>query len=143
MLQQISCFQCKLDYPLRHSESFHPSLLLFLFDWLMKRWEITKVVSINCTYYVMQVIKYMWIWLSVNQPLKLTNPMLILIEITSYKLWWFHVCVFGCYFPVQPALQSLSSTSNIGLFHLVLIQVLNYKICNIFIWTNWLHFLRL
>ena len=35
-------------YPLCHSQSFHPSLLLFPFDWQMKRWEITKVVSINC-----------------------------------------------------------------------------------------------
>ena len=31
-----------------HSEFFHPLLLLFLFDWLMKMWEITEVVSINC-----------------------------------------------------------------------------------------------
>ena len=35
-------------YPLRHDESFHSSLLLFLFDWLLKRWEITKAVLINC-----------------------------------------------------------------------------------------------
>ena len=35
-------------YPLRHGESFHPLLLLFLFDWLLKRWEITKVMLINC-----------------------------------------------------------------------------------------------
>ena len=34
-------------YPLHHSESFYPSLLLLLFDWWMKRWEITKEVSMN------------------------------------------------------------------------------------------------
>ena len=35
-------------YPLHHSESFHPSLLLFLFEWLMKRWKLLRGVSINC-----------------------------------------------------------------------------------------------
>ena len=34
-------------YPLHHGESFHPSLFLFHFDWLLKR-EITKVVLITC-----------------------------------------------------------------------------------------------
>ena len=35
-------------YPLHHDEFFHSSLLLFLFDWLFKRWKITKVELINC-----------------------------------------------------------------------------------------------
>ena len=35
-------------YSLHHSESFPPSLLLFLFDWLTKRWKTAKEMSINC-----------------------------------------------------------------------------------------------
>ena len=34
-------------YSLHHSESFPPLLLLFLFDWLTKRWKIAKEMSIN------------------------------------------------------------------------------------------------
>ena len=64
-------------YPLHHSESFHPLLLLFLFDWLMKRREITKEVLISSTYYVTEIAKCTWIWLSVSQPLILTSAMLI------------------------------------------------------------------
>ena len=69
-------------YPLRHDESFHSSLLLFLFHWLLKRWEITKVVLIKLivtTFVIMSCKwpKYMWIWLSVSQPLILLSTMLI------------------------------------------------------------------
>ena len=104
--------------PLHHDESFHSSLLLFLFDWLLKRWEITKVVLIKLTassYYVTQVAKCAsgqmhvnmiiseWIWLLVSQPLKLLSAMLISpCSDWNHKLRTSHgdfmYAFLGCYF---------------------------------------------
>ena len=69
-------------YPLHHDESFNSSLLLFLFDWLLKRWEITKVVLIKLIVTASVITSRKWpkctlIWLSVSQPLKLLSTMLI------------------------------------------------------------------
>ena len=61
-LTQICCS----DLPLHHDESIHPSLLSFLFDWWMKRWEIAEDVLINCTaytYYVTLMAKWMCTWM--------------------------------------------------------------------------------
>ena len=56
----------KRDIALHHSESFHHSLLPFLFDWWTKRWEITKEVSMK---HITLMTKIMCTWL--HHPLKL------------------------------------------------------------------------
>ena len=57
-LSQICC-SIKI-YALCHGDAFHLSLLLFLFHWWTKWWEIAEEVSMNCmayTYYVMLMAK--------------------------------------------------------------------------------------
>ena len=111
-------------YPLRHDESFHSSLLLFLFDWLLKRWEITKVVLIivmASSYYVTQVAKCTWIWLSVSQPLKLLSAMLISpCSDWNHKLHASHrhfmYAFLGCYLAIQPPLKLLPGACDVTSF---------------------------
>ena len=79
-------------YPLCHGDSFHPSLLLFLFDWWTKRWEIAKEMSMNymaCTYYVMLMAKGTCTWL--HHPLKLLPSAMFLPCIYSNEPGWFHI----------------------------------------------------
>ena len=50
-----------------HGESFHPSLLPFLFDWWTKRWEIAEEVLMYCTDYTydtMLMAKCMSAWIT-------------------------------------------------------------------------------
>ena len=93
--------------PLCHGESFHPSLLPFLFDWWAKRWEITEEMQINCTaytYYVMLMVKCMCTWL--HHPLKLLLSV-VLACINLNQPGWFHVetymHVFGLWFTIIAA----------------------------------------
>ena len=102
----------------------------------------TKVVWLIVTaftYYVTQEAKYMWIWLSVHQPLKLLSIMLILPCTAD----WNHIpkamvisciCVVGLLF--TPPLKSLPGNHYqvcviLDHIHHVLIQVTTYKICKI------------
>ena len=82
-------------YPLRHSESFHPSLLAFS--------QSKKAVSINCkgVYLLATSCKCMakctWIWLPVSQLLKLLTSIMLLpctywLQ-TTIKSWF---CVWTC-----------------------------------------------
>ena len=78
-------------FPLRHGESFYPSLLPFLFNWCKKGWEITEEILINCTaytYYVMLMTKYTWTWL--HHPLKLLPSTMFLPCTDLGQPGWFH-----------------------------------------------------
>ena len=131
-------------YPLCHSESFYPSLLLFLFDWWMKRWEIAEEMSMNCmayTYYVILMAKCTCTWL--HHPLKLLTSTMFLPCTDSSKPGWFHVkshmCILGCNLPIQLLLKSLSNAYKdrlVDRFHHVQIHVTNYWICNILCLKN-------
>ena len=57
-------------YPLQHGKFFHPSLLIFLFDWLMERWYITVGLLINCNgfYLLCHTNKKMHVNMSINAP---------------------------------------------------------------------------
>ena len=86
--------------PLFHSETFHPLLLPFLFDWLKKRLEIAEEVSINyngLSPCVMQIAKCPWTRL--YHPLKVFPAQCFRhVATNSTQLWWFHVrltCVLG------------------------------------------------
>ena len=78
-------------HPLHHDKFFHPSLLPFLFDWWIKRWEITEEVSLNCmayAYYDTLMTKYTCTWL--HHPLKLL-PSTYLLCTDSSQPGLFHV----------------------------------------------------
>ena len=83
-------------HPLHHDESFHPSLLPFLFDWWTKRWEIAEEVLMNCmayTHYVTLMAKCMCAWL--HHPLKLLLSKLLPC-IDSSQPGWFHAETYMC-----------------------------------------------
>ena len=83
-----SVVQIKI-YPLRHGESFHPSLLAFLFDWWTKRWEIAEEVSMNCmafTYYITLISKHTSAWLL---RLLILLPSALLLCTNSSQSGWF------------------------------------------------------
>ena len=76
-------------------ESFHPSLLAFLFDWWTKRWEIAEDVSMNCTaftYYVTLIAKRTWLY----HPLKLLLSTLLSCTDSSQP-GWFYVETYTCF----------------------------------------------
>ena len=93
-------------YPLCLSKSFHPLLLLFLFDWLMKWWQITKLVSIN--YYGFYSLLHhtsgqMHVNVIISEPaIKTINKYNVNIAMywfksqTTYKPWWFYVRTYVC-----------------------------------------------
>ena len=70
---------------------FHHSLLPFLFDWWMKRWEITEEVLINCTgyIYVTLMAKCTCAWL--HHLLKLLPSSMFLPCTDSSQPGWFNV----------------------------------------------------
>ena len=74
-----------------YGESFHSSLLAFLFVWWTKRWEIAEEMLIECTaftYYVTLMAKCMCTWL--HHPLKLL-PSTFLPCTDSIQPGWFNV----------------------------------------------------
>ena len=69
---------------MRHGESFHPSLLAFLFAWWTKMQEIAEEVFINCmafTYYITLMVKCTCAWF--HHPLKLLPSILLLCTNSS------------------------------------------------------------
>ena len=95
---------------MRYGESFHPSLLAFLFDWWMKRREIAEGVSMNCTaftYYATLMAKRTCAWL--HHPLKLLPSALLSCTDSSHQdsLMLRLICMFlGCDMPIQLVLSS-------------------------------------
>ena len=142
---QICCVLIKV-YPMSHGESFHPSLLLFLFDWQTKRWKIAEEVPMICmayTYYIMLMAKYMCTWLhhSLNYYQACFCPVPFQVSQNGFmlRLIWLHV--LGLWFASTAAAakiairqaqwwigRSFSSCTNSPHFTSL---ITNCKICNI------------
>ena len=103
-----------------HCESFHPLLLLFLFDWLIKRQESTKILSINFNgfYLLHHASGQMHVNVIIREPaVKIINKCNVNIAVCWLKLQTTShgdfMYVFGCYLP---ALKLLSSMWNVRSF---------------------------
>ena len=131
-------------YPLRHGEYFHHSLLPFLFDSWLKRWEIAEEVSMDCTaytYYVTLMAKCMYAWL--HHLLKLLTSAMFFhvpIQVNQDDFMLRLTCMFlGCDLLIRLLLKSLSSTyddndrlvDRFDSHHKFLIHITNYETCNI------------
>ena len=123
-----------LNYIMKALESFHLSLFLFLYDWLLKRWEITKVVSVNCNGF--HLLRYTSRQMHVNKII--SEPAIRIIKcnvniavcwkttsmVISCMCFWAVVCQYSrCY----------QACAILDPFQHVLIQITNYQICNILI----------
>ena len=92
-------------YPLCYGESFHPSLLPFLFDWWMRRWEIAEEVLMNCTpytYYVKLMTKCTCAWLHHLLRLLLSSSLLCTdssqpgwFQVETYAHSWAVICQYS------------------------------------------------
>ena len=84
-------------YPMHHSESFHPLLLPFLTDWLMKRWEIVKDVLINCKgFHLLHHKNGRWMWTWLWYLLKLLTSAKLLLCIDSSYTHTDFMCKLAC-----------------------------------------------
>ena len=95
---------------MRPGESFHPSLLAFLFDWWMKRWKITEEVLINCTAFIYYVTLWpnarMLDWI-IRKNYYQTRYCRVPIRVSQDGFMLRFICMFlGCDMPVQLVLSS-------------------------------------
>ena len=93
-------------YPLRHSESFYLSLLLFFFNWWTKRWEITNEVlmNYNSLYLLCHANGQMYMYM-IASSIKIINKCNVFLPCTEnrFKLTrmvscWDHMHVLGLWF---------------------------------------------
>ena len=124
-------------YPLHHDESFHSSLPLFLFDWLLKRWEITKVVLINCNCF--QLLCHTSGQMHVNMIISESAVKIIKHNVNVTVKWLksqatshgdFMYAFLGCYLAIQPLKCYI-------IFTMYWFKSRTTRFTTFYVWTNW------